>query len=205
MKDYIKLVLILATISVSIASCNKQEALTPVTPKQVAVQTYSGVGVIKNVDKDKGKLTIDHEDIKGYMSALEMDFLVSGRDLLETTKIGDKVEFEIERTGEKLVITKLTKIGEVAVLKAAAIYKANCAECHGEKGEGAKKGISLIEGHALHHTEAEHIKQVTYGESEKMPAYKDKLTPSEIGAVVKFVRDTIQQGKSRDDSGKHKH
>jgi len=205
MKNYLKLVLIFATISIFVVSCTTQNDLKPVPPKQVAAQTYNGIGVIKNVDKDKGKLTIDHEDIKGYMSAMEMDFSVNDRTLLEPLKVGDKVEFQLERSGEKVVITKMTKTGEVAVVNGAAIYKANCAECHGEKGEGTRKGISLIEGHALHHSEAEHIKQVTDGEGAKMPAYKDNLSQTEILEVVRYVRETIQQGKSRDDSSRHKH
>ena len=191
MKTYLKLAVIFATFAVFFVSCKTQDELKPVSPNP-AVHTYNGIGAIKSIDREKAKLTIDHEDIKGYMSAMEMDFLVRDVTLLEKLGVGDKVEFQLERTGEKVVITKMSKIGEVASLKAPATYKTNCAECHGEKGEGAKKGISLIEGHALHHTEAENIDRVTNGKGKKMPAFKDKLSSEEIAEVVKFVRTEFQ-------------
>jgi mono/diheme cytochrome c family protein len=79
----------------------------------------------------------------------------------------------------------------------AAIYQINCARCHGPGGEGAKKGIPLISGHALHHTEGDYIKQVTDGEGKKMPAFRDTLSSEEISAVVKYVRSGIQAGIER--------
>lgn len=204
MKNNIKLFAIFFVLFLS--SCTNQEVLKPIQPVQnVDKKTYKSVGVIKKIDAENGKLTIDHEDIPGYMTAMEMNEPVSDKKMLETIKIGDKVEFEIERTGSKLVITKITKVGEVAVLNGAEIYKTNCSECHGEKGEGAKKGISLITGHALDHSETEHITQVTDGESNKMPAFKDKLSTEQIAEVVKFVRNEIQKGAVRKESHSHSH
>ena len=73
-----------------------------------------------------------------------------------------------------------------------AVYAANCARCHGDEGEGTKKGIPLISGHALHHTADEYIKQVNNGKDKKMPGFKDKLSPEDIAAVVDFVRNVLQ-------------
>lgn len=205
MKNYFKLtaILIFSLVIFSFA-CTNQEALKPVSPN-MEVQTYKSKGIIKKVDAENGKLTVDHEDIAGYMSAMEMTEPVKDKAMLESVKVGDKVDFEIERTGSKIIFTKLTKIGEVSVLNGAEIYKANCANCHGQNGEGAKKGIPLVSGHALHHSETEHIKQVTDGEGEKMPAFKNKLKPEEIAEVVKFVRDDLQKNTKREDSHKHSH
>ncbi len=164
---------------------------------------YKAIGVIENVDADAGKFTIDHEDIKGYMPAMKMDFELQNKSTLNDFKIGDKVAFEIERIGEKLLITKITKIGEVVVLNGGEIYKINCAECHGANGEGTKKGLSFLKGHALHHSEAEFIKQVTNGEGEKMPAFKDKLSTEQIAEVVKFVRNDLQRNVQKPE--KHSH
>lgn len=205
MKNYLKLtaILIFSLVVFSFA-CTNQEALKPVSPN-AEIQTYKSKGVVKKVDAENGKLTVDHEDIAGYMSAMEMTEPVKDKAMLESVKVGDKIDFEIERTGSKIIFTKLTKIGEVSVLNGAEIYKANCANCHGQKGEGAKKGIPLVSGHALHHSETEHIKQVTDGEGEKMPAFKNKLKPEEIAEVVKFVRDDLQKNTKREDSHKHSH
>jgi Cu/Ag efflux protein CusF len=185
--------------------CGKNRQTPNISTNTVEKQTYKSVGIIKNADTENGKLTIDHEDIKGYMSAMEMNESVSDKVMLHLVKIGDKVEFEIERTGERIVITKLNKIGEVTAINGTEIYKTNCASCHGTNGEGSKKGIPLTSGHALHHSETEHIKQVTDGEGKKMPAFKDKLSTDQITEVVKFVRNEIQKDSVREDSHSHSH
>ena len=168
-------------------------------------QIYKSAGTIKAIDANAGKITIDHEDIPGYMSAMEMTETVADQSLLSQMKAGDKVEFEIERTEAKVVFTKLKKIGEIALLNSGEIYRTNCAECHGARGEGAKKGISLVKGHALAHSEAEHIAQVTNGEGKKMPAFRDELTTEEIVAVVKFVREELQKGATPEQRKSHHH
>jgi Cu/Ag efflux protein CusF/cytochrome c553 len=168
-------------------------------------QIYKSVGVVKAIDADAGKITIDHEDIAGYMSAMQMNEAVSDAKMLEELKVGDKVEFEIERTGSKILITKLTKIGEVAVINGSEIYKTNCSTCHGGLGEGTTKGISLLKGHALKHSEDEYIKQVTNGEGKKMPAFKDKLQADQIAALVKFVREDLQKDISEEERTPRQH
>lgn len=200
MKNKIKLSLVFA-IATFVFACTNQEPLKPVSPN-AELHYYQSKGVVKKVDKENGKLTVDHEDIPGYMSPMEMTEPVKDRAMLETVKAGDKIDFEIERIGSNVTYTKLTKTGEVAVLNGAEIYKTNCSECHGEKGEGAKKGISLLTGHALDHSEDDFVKTVTNGKSEgkehKMPSFKEKLTAEQINEVVKFVRTVIQKDAVRD-------
>lgn len=207
MKNNLKLLsLLIFTVTAFAFACARNEISTEsnraATPEK---QLYKSVGIVKNVDLPNEKITIDHEEIRGYMSPMEMTESVSDKTSLETLKTGDKVEFELERTGADLLITKLTKIGEDALVKSAEIYKTNCAECHGAKGEGAKKGIPLVSGHALHHSEAEFVAQVTDGEANKMPAFKDKLTTDEIRAVVRFVREEIQKDAEPSEKVPHKH
>lgn len=173
----------------------------------VETQTYRSVGVIKRVDKDKGLITVDHEDIPGYMSPMEMTEPVAEPALFDSVKAGDKVEFEILRTGSKIKYTAFNKIGEFAFVKGNDIYTANCAECHGAKGEGADNGIPLTSGHALDHSEADFIKRVTNGKAKKkdkeMPAFRDELTADQIAAVVKFIREDMQKGLTRNEGHKH--
>ena len=209
MKIFFKLsVILIVSFSAFLFSCTNQEPLKPVSPN-AELHYYQSKGVVKKVDLEKGKLTVDHETIPGYMEAMEMTEPVKDKAMLETVKVGDKVDFEIERIGSNVTFTKLTKTGEVAVINGAEIFKTSCSECHGEKGEGAKKGISLITGHALDHSEADFVKTVTNGKSEgkehKMPAFKDKLKPEEITEVVKFVRTVIQKDAVKDDKKKDHH
>lgn len=192
---------ILLAVVLIVGSCGEKHESQPKTETAV----YKVVGVIKAIDFEGLKITIDHEDIPGYMPAMEMTEKVPNREAIVDLKPGDKVQFEILRNGSELSFTSFVKVGVVSLSPAAELYKVNCAECHGANGEGTDKGISLVKGHALHHTEAEHIKQVTFGEGDKMPAFEDKLSKEEIKAVVKFVREVIQKDPKRDDSRKHKH
>lgn len=114
-----------------------------------------------------------------------------------------------QKQTETVENTNLNSPPEIEVAKkpdGAGIYKANCARCHGENGEGTDKGISFLKGHALDHTEEDFIKQVENGEKdEKMPAFKDKLTDEEIKAVVKYVREEIQKNADKTAGEKHQH
>ncbi|MEZ5428676.1 MAG: copper-binding protein [Pyrinomonadaceae bacterium] len=194
---FVSLTLFLACQAGSDAETNPN---SPVN--RTETQTYKSTGVIKKIDAEKGEITIDHEDIPGYMSAMEMTEPVADKKMLEPLKAGDKVDFEIERTGPEVIVTKIAKTG--GVLSGSEIFKTNCAECHGEKGEGAKKGIPLVSGHALHHSESEYVEQVKNGEEDKMPAFRDKLSEEEIAGVVKYVRETLQKNSSAGEE-KHQH
>lgn len=208
MKNYAKILIIAIFLIAGFAfACQpKNEAGKSLYSSESSeTQTYKSVGVVKSIDTNAGKITVDHEEIAGYMAAMEMTEAVSDAKMLDTIKIGDKVEFDLERTGSKLVITKLTKIGEVAIINGGEIYKTNCAECHGRLGEGATKGISLLKGHALKHSEKEYIERVLNGKGKKMPAFKDKLPAEQIAAVVKYVREELQKDVPKEEKAKHQH
>jgi Cu/Ag efflux protein CusF len=199
MRNHTKLFVLLTSLTAICAfACQSNDApARTLTPTDAAeIRTYQAVGIVKSADADAGKITVDHEDIPGYMGAMEMTESVSDPKMLEPIKTGDKIAFEMQRSGSKLLITKLTKIGEVALTNGGEIYKLNCAECHGDLGEGALQGISLLKGHALKHSETDFIKRVSEGKEEKdkkMPAFKDKLTDEQIAAVVKFIREDLQK------------
>ena len=75
----------------------------------------------------------------------------------------------------------------------AAIYKAKCAMCHGADGAGQTpmgknmKLRHLGSAEVQKQTDAELVKWIADGKG-KMPAYKGKLTPADIDAVVAFIR-----------------
>ncbi len=86
---------------------------------------------------------------------------------------------------------------------ARANFAKHCAVCHGDNAEGKTvtvegrklKAPSLRSGHALHHPDANFVKQVTSG-GEGMPAFKEKLTPQEINDLVRFIRKELQAGQA---------
>jgi len=76
---------------------------------------------------------------------------------------------------------------------AAPIYKAKCAMCHGATGDGqtptgkAMKVRDLRSADVKKMSDADLAKIITDGKG-KMPAYKGKLTPAEISALVGFIK-----------------
>jgi len=80
---------------------------------------------------------------------------------------------------------------------AAAVYKANCAMCHGAAGDGntpAGKKFnvpSFSTPTAVNESDATLLSVVKDGKG-KMPAWKSKLTDDQVKGVVAFIR-TLQK------------
>lgn len=96
-------------------ACSESGDRANVAPVSVETQTYRSAGMIKGIDIDSGKVTVDHEDIPAYMQAMEMTEPVAEFSLLDGLKPGDKVEFELRREGSTLTFTAFRKVGEVAL------------------------------------------------------------------------------------------
>ncbi len=168
------------------------------------VETFSSSGTITAIDAGKKEISIDHEEIPGLMSAMEMNFPVKDERFLNDFKTGDRIMFELQKSGDTSILTKITISENTPGANGKAIFLENCAKCHGQNGEGAEKGISFLKGHAVGHPEEDFIKQVNFGEEGEMPAFRDKLTADEIAAVVKYVRNVIQKDVRKENST-HKH
>jgi mono/diheme cytochrome c family protein len=82
---------------------------------------------------------------------------------------------------------------------ARANYAKHCSACHGDEGKGGLVKVedvrlkvpSLREGHATMHPDEKLVKQIMNG-GDGMPKFKDKLSPEEINAMVRFVRHEFQ-------------
>ena len=85
-------------------------------------------------------------------------------------------------------------VSSVPAADAAAIYSAKCAKCHGSDGSGVekykKKGQKAFTDAAWQKTrsDAQLSASITNGKGEAMAAWKGKLTPEEIKALVAYVR-----------------
>lgn len=95
--------------------------------------------------------------------------------------------------------TPATATPAAPVATAKLNYAKNCEACHGPNGEGGQavadgkeiKVPSLTSEHAIKRTD-EHIARMIREGDGPMPAFKDKLTPEEITALVAFVRKEFQ-------------
>lgn len=82
---------------------------------------------------------------------------------------------------------------------AGANFTKNCEPCHGATGEGGLVTIdnkrlkvpSFKAEHAMKHTDEQLIKQILNG-GDGMPKFKDKLTPTEINDLVRFIHHQFQ-------------
>lgn len=63
---------------------------------------------VRKVDKDNGKLTLKHAEIKSLdMPPMTMVFTVKDKALLDKVKAGDKVRFKAEQAGGAYVVTAI--------------------------------------------------------------------------------------------------
>lgn len=65
-------------------------------------------GEVRKIDKDAGKLTLKHGEIKNLdMPGMTMVFQVKEPALLDKVKVGDKVKFRAEKAGSGYVVTAI--------------------------------------------------------------------------------------------------
>jgi Cu/Ag efflux protein CusF len=82
---------------------------TPKAQEPSVVRSYSGVGVVRLINLKEGWLEIDHEEIKGLMAAMQMEWSVKDKAMLKRVSVGDKVNFTVEDNNGSEVITELKK------------------------------------------------------------------------------------------------
>ncbi|TAJ81182.1 copper-binding protein [bacterium] len=70
---------------------------------------YEGRGSILQVDQSEGKITLNHEEIKGLMSAMSMEYDVESSGLLEGLKSGDRIRFKLSPRGFDFVVVEISK------------------------------------------------------------------------------------------------
>ena len=91
------------------------------------------------------------------------------------------------------LLVALLPVAPASAADGAAIYKAKCASCHGADGAGqtsigkSMKLRDLASADVQAQTDKELYDWTAIGKG-KMPAYKEKLSETEINELVKFMR-----------------
>nr|WP_315495109.1 copper-binding protein [uncultured Rhodoferax sp.] len=68
-------------------------------------------GEIRKVDKEAGKVTIKHGEIKNLdMPGMTMIFTAKEKSLLDKVQAGDKVKFAVINDGGKMVVTDILTV-----------------------------------------------------------------------------------------------
>lgn len=91
----------LALLAAVIAGCNSGTG-----DKE---KVYDIKGKVVSLDAEKKKVRLDHEDIPGFMKAMEMDFSVQDAKVLTGLKAGDAVHGKLKVKDSNYVITELQK------------------------------------------------------------------------------------------------
>jgi len=101
-----------AAIAVSPLASQAQTQAAPAKPDTMKVEsgkdTSMADGVVRKIDKDTGKLTIKHGEIKSLdMPPMTMVFQIKDKAMLDGVKAGDKIRFKVIDDGGKMVVTEL--------------------------------------------------------------------------------------------------
>ena len=75
----------------------------------VATTSYQGEGRVISLKPKLPSIEIDHQEIKGLMPAMTMEFYVKDKSLLDGLKAGDQVEFTIENGVGGEIISRINK------------------------------------------------------------------------------------------------
>ena len=93
--------LLLAGMSLSSLACQR-----PGPPPE----THSSVGVIRSFESNGKVLEIKHEAFPNFMDAMTMKFELDKPGMADGLKVGDRVEFTIERRENGWPVTRIRKL-----------------------------------------------------------------------------------------------
>ena len=89
-------------------------ALSACGGRRANERRYELKGKVVGVDRAKGTVAVEHEEIKGYMAAMTMDFPLRDADALKVVEVGDRIQATLVVTDdafwlESPAITKAPK------------------------------------------------------------------------------------------------
>lgn len=79
-------------------------------PDDSKIKTYKGRGVVTKINLKLVSVELNHEEIKGLMPKMTMEFYVKEKLELEKLKVGDKVEFVLEDNAGAEQVVSITTI-----------------------------------------------------------------------------------------------
>lgn len=83
--------------------------LPTVAADKPKIKTFDGTGKVTKINLEIGSVELDHEEIKGLMPKMIMEFYVSDKKMLDDLKIGDKVDFVLEDNAGAEQIIKIKR------------------------------------------------------------------------------------------------
>ena len=99
--------LLIALIAVSLIACGKSETRKPVDA--AGQKVYELRGKIVSRDRGENSLKIDHEEIKGFMEAMTMDYTVRGAKVEELPADGTKIRAKLHVVDDAYWVSDVRK------------------------------------------------------------------------------------------------
>ncbi len=72
---------------------------------------HPGHGVVKQVDAAARTVTLDHEDIAGFMKGMTMTFHLAPGIPLDGIEAGAEVDFRVKLDGDVYTVTEIRRVG----------------------------------------------------------------------------------------------
>jgi Cu(I)/Ag(I) efflux system protein CusF len=109
-KDFL-LIMLFAAIGTGSAFAHHESGGQPLVQAQAPAagqKSAKGTGLIQQIDRDKGVITIKHGPLQGLnMPPMTMSFLVKDKAMLSSLQPLQKVDFELTYDGRKYLITSI--------------------------------------------------------------------------------------------------
>jgi protein SCO1 len=105
----LSLLLLVISIVAALAACQSREAEVASSDVAVEEQTYDLRGRIISRDPATNQLTVDHEEIPGYMAAMTMPYEVRGQSVADLPADGTTITATVHATDEAYWLTDVTQ------------------------------------------------------------------------------------------------
>src|SRR5216684_6296578 len=92
------------------SSDTKPAAAAPAESQPAQAQRYDLKGKVVAVDKAGKKITVDHEAIVGFMSAMTMPYPVKDEHLLDNLAPGDQVTAKVVSSGGEIWLENIATV-----------------------------------------------------------------------------------------------
>lgn len=115
----LSLLLVALSIVASLAACQSREADVAAEDVALAEQTYDLRGRIVSRDPATNQLTVDHDEIPGYMAAMTMPYEVRGQNVAELPADGATITATVHATDEAYWLTDINQAGDVPMTDTA--------------------------------------------------------------------------------------
>ncbi len=97
------------SVSPSVIPSVSPTQTTPQPQANQEVKLGESKGIVTKINLELVSIELDHEEIKGMMPKMLMEFYVKDKKMLDGLKVGDKVDFTLEENKGQEMIVKLAK------------------------------------------------------------------------------------------------